>query len=112
MAVDTVSELEEMFTTLLGCCLHSPAWMPSDVASEIVWEGDRQTGSESSSIVVVQLKGQPPAYGLLTQGEDYTGHGCQCGSFTAREDSISKLLGHLDNYDLIRLLTRQVGAQD
>lgn len=107
-----VSDLTEMFSALEGCCLHKPQWRPDDVLREITWHGDRQTGCESSSIVIVRLKPQPGQqwpgdFGLLTQSEDYTGHGCQCNSMTVREPTLAKLLPHLDDYELLRLLGRE-----
>ncbi len=99
-----MSDLEEMFKDLEACCLHDPQWHPADVAQEIRWQGDRRTGSESSSVVIVRLTGG--GYGLLTQQEDYTGHGCQCGSMTVREPTLIKLLSHLDEYELAELVQR------
>lgn len=105
-----MSDLADMFAELRGCCLHDPQWLPEDVERIIAWHGDRQTGSESSSVVIVQLRPggekRQGDYGLLTQSEDYTGHGCQCGSMTVREGSLAKLLGHLDEAELTGLLTR------
>lgn len=102
-----MSDLRDMFQELLGCCLHEPQWTPDDVHGIIAWNGDRQTGPESSSIIIVSLKkpdGPRDGYGLLTQSEDYTGHGCQCGSMTVREPSLSGLLAHLDDYEIAKLL--------
>ena len=99
-----MTDLEEMFKDLEGCCLHDPQWHPADVAREIAWIGSRQTGSESSAIVVVGLIGG--AYGLLTESEDYTGHGCQCGSMTVKEPTMRALLSHLGEYELLELITR------
>jgi hypothetical protein len=104
-----MSDLSEMFEVLERCCLHEPQWRPGDVDREIAWIGDRENGSESSSIVIVQLKctfPDKPFYGLLTQSEDYTGHGCQCDSMTAREPSLASLLTHLEDYEIRRILER------
>ena len=97
-----MSDLEEMFSVLRGCCLHDPQWLPENVARVVTWVGDRQNGSDSSSIVIVQLKDR--AYGLLVQSEDYTGHGCQCSSMTVKAAGLGDLLTHLDEYDLAVLL--------
>lgn len=104
-----MSDLEEMFKELLRCCLHEPVWTPDQVTRELKWIGDRQTGSESSSIVLVRLRARDGQrygadYGLLVQYEDYTGHGCQCSSMTAREETLAKLLSHLDDYDLHKVI--------
>jgi hypothetical protein len=102
-----VSDLEELFKDLEQCCLHEPVWHPADVDRELAWYGDRSTGSESSSIVIVRLKSSKPGapeYGLLTQSEDYTGHGCQCDSMTVKEASLAKLLAHLDDLELLDVL--------
>lgn len=97
-----MSDLEEMFMELRSCCLHDPQWLPEEVDREITWVGDRKTGRESESIVIVMLKSRE--YGLLTQCEDYTGHGCQCGSMTVREPTLSKLISHLADYEVERVL--------
>jgi len=103
-----MSDLDDMFRVLTGCCLHNPQWQPGDVDKIVRWVGDRSTGCESSSIVIVRLQWNAQEkrcdYGLLTQSEDYTGHGCQCGSMTVRETSLYKLLSHLDEYELAKLV--------
>lgn len=104
-----MSDLSEMFERLQGCCLHNPQWLPQDVAQEIAWAGDRATGGDTSSIVLVALK-DGRGYGLLTQSEDYTGHGCQCDSMTLREPTLRLLLGHLSDEELARLLRGDRGA--
>lgn len=103
-----MSDLEEMFKDLERCCLHDPQWRPADVDRELRWIGDRQTGSDSSAIVIVRLKpvdGKRPEFGLLAESEDYTGHGCQCSSMTAKEPTLIKLLSHLDEYELAQVVT-------
>lgn len=93
----TLDDLKEHFKYLESCCLHEPVWTPGDVTEilfaiqsdgssswTVGWEG----GSETSVIVVVALK---DGYGLLSSGEDYTGHGCQCGSFTGKYEKLSQL---------------------
>lgn len=100
-----MSDLSEMFEVITGCCLHDPQWKPEDVQAELAWIGDRQSGSDSSSIVIVKLSSQPQ-YGLLTQSEDYTGHGCHCDSMVVREDTLRKLLGHLTDYELEDVISR------
>lgn len=105
-----MSDLEEMFKDLEGCCLHNPQWRPADVDKELAWIGDRQTGSDSSALVIVRLKpvdGKRPAYGLLTESEGYTGHGCQCSSMTAKEPTLALLLTHLDEYELASVVGRE-----
>lgn len=97
-----MSDLDDMFKILEGCCLHDPQWYPADVEKEIAWGGDVQTGSESESVVVVKLK--DGTFGLLTQGEDYTGHGCQCDSMTVKEQSLYTLLGHLNEHEILLLI--------
>ncbi len=112
-----MSDLKDMFDVLLGCCLHEPQWLPEDVDKILCWVGDRQNGSDSSSIVIVRLKTRAAEkpygleYGLLTQSEDYTGHGCQCDSMTVRESSLSRLLTHLTDMDLFALLEREGGER-
>lgn len=106
-----MSDLNDMFAELKDCCLHEPQWTPEDVDREIAWIGDRRTGRESSSLIIVRLNRKPEqgraGYGLLTQSEDYTGHGCQCTSMTAREPSLIKLLSHLDEGELLSVVGRR-----
>jgi len=103
----TAQHLEIMFGRLQGCCLHSPVWTPVDVdavlcsvqdsdgtwtdstAPEGEW-GSWKNGTDSSSYTVVRLKGG--RYGLLSESEDYTGHGCQCDAATNAYESLSDLL--------------------
>ena len=110
-----MSDLSEMFADLRSCCLHDPQWLPEDVDEELAWIGDRQTGPESTAIVIVRLKTRSTRlpylfeYGLLTESEDYTGHGCQCDSMTVKEDGLAKLLAHLDDWELTRVIARKAG---
>lgn len=96
----TDEELRDTYAGLLACCLHDPQWSPDDVVEPLctVWQGDGSGGwqpgakqsTESSAYVVVKLK--DGRYGLLEDSEDYTGHGCQCGSSTAVYGSLDDLL--------------------
>jgi len=99
----TLDNLRKEFQKLLGCCLHYPVWTPDDVSSIIIgvqseyagWtvvEGPyvKDIGSESESYTIVQLT--DGNLGLLEEGEDYTGHGCMCGSFTGKYASLMELL--------------------
>lgn len=99
-----MSDLTAMFQTLLGCCLHNPQWTPDQVEQEIAWIGDRELGSESQSLVIVQLTGGQ--WGLLTQSEDYTGHGCQCDAMTVKAATLRDLLTHLTDHELCDLIAR------
>lgn len=105
-----LSDLELMFQELLRCCLHQPVWTPTDATEVLcsVWHGDDSGGwadclpdgadgcyswktcSESSSYTVVQLK--DGGFGLLSESEDYTGHGCQCGAATSTYSSLDDVL--------------------
>lgn len=96
----TIEELQQEFESLAGCCLHDLQWTPDDVAEVLctVWNGDGSGGwkpgekecSDSNSCTVVRLK--DGRFGLLDEWEDYTGHGCQCGSATAVYASMRELL--------------------
>ena len=97
----TIEDLRSTYDSLAACCLHDPQWSPDDVTEVVamVWEGDdtggmwkpgEKTCSESESYTVVRLK--DGRYGLLAEGEDYTGHGCQCSSSTAVYGSLDELL--------------------
>jgi hypothetical protein len=104
-----VKELDAVFRYLETCCLHQPQWRPLDVESVLAgvqhsyggdWEpvtvedGDGyvswKNGTDSESAFAVRLK--DGGYGLLCEGEDYTGHGCQCSAFTGRYGTLAELL--------------------
>lgn len=107
-AVITPKGLEVMFGSLQNCCLHTPVWTPVDVAEVLasVWNGDEsggwrdckapaeygnwKDGSDSTSYTVVRLK--DGRFGLLSESEDYTGHGCQCSAATNTYESLDDLL--------------------
>lgn len=94
--------LNDMFSTVTGCCLHDPQWLPGDVDRELSWKEDKGHYAESSTIIIVRLNavnGQQD-YGLLTESADTTGHGCRCDSMTVREPSLSRLLSHLSDREL------------
>jgi hypothetical protein len=116
----TPKHLETMFGSLQDCCLHSPVWTPVDVDKVLCsvhdadgeWRdstppadrwGAWKTGTESTSYTVVRLK--DGRFGLLSESEDYTGHGCQCTAATNVYDSVN---------DLVRLGVEewQSGARD
>lgn len=100
-----LEDLTELFKVVDGCCLMNPVFRPEDVESVLAWHGDRQSQSESQSLVLVKLK--DGKFGLFSQGEDYTGHGCQCGSATITEDRLASLLSGIDEWDLIKILQRE-----
>lgn len=122
MSPMTPKHLERMFRYLDGCCLHQPVWTPVDVDQVLcsVWNGDYDGGwqdckppaaryeawkgsSDSTSYTVVRLK--DGRYGLLSESEDYTGHGCQCTSATDIYTSVADLLRYgVEEY--------QAGARD
>lgn len=88
----TIDDLRGTYESLASCCLHNPEWSPDDVTEVLctVWSGEdtgsewrtgEKTCTESASYTVVKLTGG--RFGLLAESEDYTGHGCQCGSTTA-----------------------------
>jgi hypothetical protein len=88
--------LQDYFEYLLTCCLHDPQWTPDEVASIVGWysneglssrwiAGESEGGSEVEVLVIVRLK--DGSWGVLESSEDYTGHGCQCGSRTSRHDT-------------------------
>jgi hypothetical protein len=101
----SVNDLTELFSDLLGCCLHEAQWTPGDVQKILValWDGtegwpprgwqpltDVKGSTDSESVYVAALK--DGTFGLLYESEDYTGHGCQCHSFTGRYASLDDLL--------------------
>lgn len=105
----TVKHLEKMFGYLQNCCLHSPVWTPVDADRVLcsVWRqygdtwnesgvpdldygGGWKDGTDSESYTVVLLKNG--WYGLLSENEDYTGHGCQCGAATNTYQTLNGLL--------------------
>jgi hypothetical protein len=105
----TAKHLEVMFGQLQGCCLHTPVWTPVDVAEVLCsvqktdgygdWKdsaafdgtyGSWKDGTDSSSYTVVRLK--DGRLGLLSESEDFTGHGCQCSAATNAYGSLDDLL--------------------
>ncbi len=102
-----LDDLKQMFEDVERCCLHDPVWRPDDVDTIVKWYGDHETGSESSSQVLVRLKNKDRwsrEWGYFEQSEDYTGHGCQCGSYTARDSRLGGLLSGVDDWKLTELL--------
>lgn len=96
----TTDELRDLFSYLAGCCLHTAQWAPPEVA-EVLWADWRGCGgdawqalpkdeSESDSLVIVRLV--DGTFGILAEGEDYTGHGCRCDSYTNRYATLTDLL--------------------
>ena len=102
----TLDNLRTELRKLLSCCLHNPAWDPDDVFNVLVgvqryfgceWtvvsgEHIKDVYSDSESYTVVELG--DGMLGLLEEGEDYTGHGCQCGSFTGKYVDLEDLLAN------------------
>lgn len=99
-----MSDLNDMFKDLLSCCLHDPQWTPDDVAEEISRVEEYGDYADSFTVIVVKLKSGE--FGLLTESADTTGHGCQCGSMTVKEPTLRKLLIHLDEWELQKLIER------
>lgn len=99
MSVST-EDLREVYDGLAACCLHERLWSPDDVAEVLamVWCGDESGGwqegtkqsTESTAYTAVKLA--DGRFGLLSDSEDYTGHGCQCTSSTAVYGSLDELL--------------------
>lgn len=100
-----IIDLTETFNMLEGCCLHEPQWRPEEVEKVLAafWSGyegwqpleDYKLSSDSQSAIAVKLA--DGSYGLLTEGEDYTGHGCRCDSFTGRYQTVQDLLEHCED---------------
>jgi len=95
----TLEELRGEYESLAACCMHDRPWSPDDVAEVLcwVWRGDGGTWrdgpkdeTESEGIIAVKLA--DGRYGLLTESEDYTGHGCQCNSATGVYASAGDML--------------------
>lgn len=124
-----VTELDAVFRYLENCCLHEPQWRPLDVESVLAGVqhgyGDEwkpvtfedagyvswKDGTDTESAIVVKLK--DGGYGLLHESEDYTGHGCRCGAFTGRYDSLEDLLAACTpeyGPDLASALRERVGS--
>lgn len=96
-----IDDLRSTYESLASCCLHEPQWSPDDVADVLcaVWRGEdtgeqwkpgEKTCTESQSYTVVKLA--DGRYGLMEESEDYTGHGCQCGSTTAVYATLDELI--------------------
>ena len=102
-----LKNLERIFDSLQGCCLHQAVWLPRDATMILCsiytndngdWEdsldygayGNWKDGTESSSYTIARLRSGK--LGLLAEWEDYTGHGCQCDSSTSIYDNLTELL--------------------
>jgi hypothetical protein len=96
-----ITEVFSAFKELEGCCLHEPQWRPIEVEKILTVVGDLLC-NDADSLLIVSLKNG--GYGLLAESSDYTGHGCRCGSMTARETTLYGLLIHLPEDELIRVI--------
>jgi hypothetical protein len=100
-----IEVLTDTFRHLSDCCLHEPQWEPEEVTAVLAalwcgcgagcesgWEPleDYKEYPDSDSVFAVSL--DDGTFGLLGEGEDYTGHGCRCSSWTGRYPSIPDLL--------------------
>lgn len=97
-----MSDLSDLFYEVRDCCMHDPQWLPEDVDREISWTGDRESGRDTSSIVIVALKNG--FFGLFAQSEDYSGHGCVCNSMAVSEPSLGRLMSHLADWEIERVI--------
>jgi hypothetical protein len=111
-----VSEFAKTFAMLERCCLHNPQWHPGQVVRIIdaicdddggwhVMDNGGKSFSDSSSVYLVELE---DGFGLLEESEDYTGHGCQCDSFTGKYGTLEEALQAIPEgpkRDLMRTLT-------
>lgn len=113
--------LPDLFQYVTGCCLHNPLWGPEDAVEVLGWtwngeyDGGNGTGpkrawNESGQDVIVRLR--DGAYGYFNESEDYTGHGCQCGSFAGKYPTLEDLWrdGVGDTYHNSATLREQVSA--
>jgi len=101
-----IKHIFDVFADLEGCCLHEAQWKPIEVDRQLAWVSPGMAeplDSDSSSLLLVQLKNGD--YGLLAESSDYTGHGCQCGSYTVREPTLRELLAHCEEEELLMLVT-------
>lgn len=96
-------DLTREFEDLEACCMHEAQWRPPDVADIVAWRFESPEGYGSTDqVILVRLNGG--GYGLLTSSSDTTGHGCQCGTNTVRADTLTSLLTHLTEYELLDLI--------
>lgn len=118
--------LKDLFRFLDGCCLHEPDWGPDEVEEILLsvysdygnkWEIGPENcakdfGGDSESITVVKLK-DGGGFGLLAESEDYTGHGCQCSSFTGIYTSLEELLtmGVPEDGNVRELVRKELGDE-
>lgn len=103
-------DLAGEFRSLEDCCLHEPQWRPSDVTEVVAWRWESPEGwGSTDQVVLVSLR--EGGYGLLTSSSDTTGHGCQCGSNTVRAATLTALLSHLTEYELLDLLRDREDAR-
>lgn len=101
-----MDDLFDEFKALEGCCLHDPQWKPVDVKDILVWYHTSPEGYGSTEqIIIARL--EDGGFGLLTSASDTTGHGCQCGSATARSETLHDVLRHLTQDELIKVLANR-----
>ena len=102
-----IASLTETFDMLEKCCLHDPQWRPGEVTEVLAafWNGtgswvpleDVKSAWDTDSESVIAVKLNDGSYGLLTENEDYTGHGCQCDAFTGWYPTAEDLIFHCED---------------
>jgi hypothetical protein len=97
--VKPLGEMEKLVQShgdmLAGCCLEhkDENWHSSIVKKVVAWYDTAESyaeGTERSGYVV--FKTNDGRFAVLSDGEDYTGHGCQCSSSLTVWDNLRDAL--------------------
>jgi hypothetical protein len=84
-------------------CKHEYLFSINDVDHVITYKWSSDEGyAQYDLLAIVRLK--DGTFGMLTSWADTSGHGCRCDVMTVIESSLSRLLGHLTDYELAELL--------
>jgi hypothetical protein len=91
----TEADVQAQGDMLTGCCLKhkDENWKPGIVKKVIAWFDTASSyayGTERSGYVV--FKTSDKRFAVLSDSEDYTGHGCQCCSSLTIWDTLEEAL--------------------
>lgn len=77
-----LENLREEMVDLMKCCLKRPRFLPGDIVEVVLWRWSDYTSGykngpkderQTESYAIVRLASGE--YGVLTEAEDFTGHG-------------------------------------
>lgn len=102
----TADELQARIEWLAECCLEHPQDVPK-IARVVGWHDNRGDHDATDDGTEYALWETPDGkFAVLEAGEDYTGHGCQCGSsvqvFDTIDDAMKLGLGEAGRVHLVK----------